>query len=188
MSAPVRASARAKSPARGAGGPGVIVIDDDKRDPVDVALPVAFGAILIGFAAMFFEVVIVLVLLIGIAGLYTWAVTQPDRSPAVGWFCVILMFGMAAPAFFLRDVVNYGHCNVDKNTTMWKATERFTVECLECTAWALQVFGPDSEFLVKKTASGGAEEKWPECFNRDYKSWDLCKIQEYVERQLTCRK
>jgi hypothetical protein len=98
------------------------------------------------------------------------------------------MFGMAAPAFFLRDVVNYGHCNVDKNTTMWKATERFTVECLECTAWALQVFGPDSEFLVKKTASGGAEEKWPECFNRDYKSWDLCQIHKYIETQLTCRK
>lgn len=145
---------------------------------------VIFFFSVVAFALMFAQVLLLLVLLIAIAAVFVWAMTQDDLSTLAGSLCIVLMVTMTLLAVYWPDVVNNSHCIIDRNGTMWLSIEHYATECHMLKDKHKQLFGPNSDLFMKRTTSGGAVPKWPHCFG---KTWDPCKIHDYVESELSCK-
>ena len=183
-----RASARNKSPAArggGGGGGGGGAVDD--KTAVCCALTLTF-AIAIGFiVAWQWKILVLLVPVMGIAATYYWAMEQEDLTTGACCLCLVLMIGMTIWAASV-DVVDCTACHLDKNSTSWKSIQRHVKRCVACQSKFEQLFGKNSDMFWKKTKSGGAEKIWPDCYHDTMAAWNPCKIHDYVDVELSCKK
>jgi len=177
---------REKTPDRkGSGTSAADAIDLDEDNAFKAQHVVVIFAL---FAALFmlwrfFAVMHVLAVLIGIVGMVFVAMDTPDMSTehAVVYSSVIVAASVLTAWW---TTIDCGYCRDGTNTTEWKAVRDTLVTCARCLSATQQMHGPKSEVML--TAEGKTRNL--KCFDDVRKTWDPCRVKQYVDLVLTCKK
>jgi hypothetical protein len=131
----------------------------------------------------FFVVMHVLAVLIGIVGMVFVAMDTPEMSTE----CAVVYSSVIVAASVMTawwPTIDCGYCRDGRNTTEWKAVRDTLVTCARCLSATQQMHGPKSEVML----TADAKPRKVKCFDDVRKTWDPCRVKEYVDLVLTCKK